>query len=162
MKSGFNETDPPMGAGFTSFMPGPEVVDRPHTPEQWVQLLAPGILRTNRKLIATMPNLIEEAKQSRQALEEAFDGIGLVHDQFKLRSKEYMDEMRSFRMTAVAETSLAQKSLSDVRKFFMDKDHEKEIARLREFVELCERLERLKESGFLDRMADTMLKLEES
>jgi hypothetical protein len=30
--------------------------------------------------------------------------------------------------------------------------------RLREFVELCERLQKLKESGFLDAVADTMIK----
>ena len=35
----------------------------------------------------------------------------------------------------------------------------KEIARLKEFVNLCERLRRLKRNGVLDALADTIIKL---
>ena len=47
----------------------------------------------------------------------------------------------------------------EIRKFFMDDEHEKQIARLKEFVEVCERLNELKNSGFLDSVANTILKL---
>jgi hypothetical protein len=50
-------------------------------------------------------------------------------------------------------------ALKDVRQFFLNENHETEVARLKEFVELCERLQKLKASGFLDTVADTMLKL---
>jgi hypothetical protein len=62
-------------------------------------------------------------------------------------------------MTTTTEVSAMMKPLEDLRKFFLGADHETEVARLREFVDLCERLEKLKESGFLDTVADTMLKL---
>jgi hypothetical protein len=50
-------------------------------------------------------------------------------------------------------------NLREVRAFFLDKDYATELARLREFVEVCERLKLLKDCGFLDTVADTMLRL---
>jgi hypothetical protein len=50
-------------------------------------------------------------------------------------------------------------ALKEVRAFFIDKDYELERARLAEFISLCERLRALKESGFLDTVAETMLNL---
>jgi len=51
------------------------------------------------------------------------------------------------------------KQLEDVRKFLIGQDHAKEIAALKEFVELCERLQKLQRDGFLNSVADTILKL---
>jgi hypothetical protein len=50
-------------------------------------------------------------------------------------------------------------ALKDVRTFFLEGDYEKQIDRLREFIDLCERLKALKDSGTLDAIADTILKL---
>ena len=50
--------------------------------------------------------------------------------------------------------------LRDVREFFLGREYDQQMARLTEFVELCERLEKLKESGFLDSVAETMLRLD--
>jgi hypothetical protein len=50
-------------------------------------------------------------------------------------------------------------SLKEVRQFFLEGDYEKEIERLHEFVDLCERLKALTQDGFLDAVADTLLKL---
>jgi hypothetical protein len=51
-------------------------------------------------------------------------------------------------------------ALKEVRQFFLEESYETEIQRLHEFIDLCERLQALKESGFLDIVADTMLKLD--
>jgi hypothetical protein len=64
-------------------------------------------------------------------------------------------------MSVVSETSAMTGPLREVRQFFLGSDYDAEIKRLREFVDLCERLNKLKESGFLDSVADTMLKLAE-
>jgi hypothetical protein len=63
------------------------------------------------------------------------------------------------RMAIVAETALSLKPFEDVRRFFLSDQHAEEITRLREFVDLCERLQRLKATGFLDTVADTILRL---
>lgn len=77
----------------------------------------------------------------------------------KEAKKEIIENFRGMRMTATTEVAAMLKPLEDLRKFFLGAEHDREIARLREFVDLCERLEKLKKSGFLDTVADTMLKL---
>ena len=72
-----------------------------------------------------------------------------------------LPELRNWRMSMDAELSMVLKHFGEVRQFFLSDKHDAEVKRLREFVELMERLKALKDSGFLDRVADTMLKLEE-
>lgn len=106
-----------------------------------------------------LDDLVERTKEARQALLEAIRGIGDSLETFNPASDEYLRSIRQFRMTAIAEIGGATRALADLRKFFIGAEHEKEVAALREFVELCERLERLKKSGFLDVVADTILRL---
>jgi hypothetical protein len=80
---------------------------------------------------------------------------------FVVKTKEHLKSIRDTRMSLIPEVAQMMNSLRDVRKFFLDKDYKEEMTRLREFVELCERLKVLKDSGFLDSIADTMLKLEQ-
>jgi len=74
-------------------------------------------------------------------------------------AKKYL---MSDRMTIVTECSKMTNALKDIRMFFLGKEHQEEVNRLEEFVSLCERLQKLKASGFLDDVADTMLKLSQS
>lgn len=77
----------------------------------------------------------------------------------KESKKEIIETFRAMRMTTTTEVAAMLKPLEDLRKFFLGAEHDREIERLREFVDLCERLEKLKQSGFLDTVADTLLKL---
>lgn len=70
-----------------------------------------------------------------------------------------VQRVRSSRMSIVSDSSSAVNALRDIRQFFLGPDYEREQKRLAEFVDLCERLKQLKESGFLDTVADTMLRL---
>lgn len=67
--------------------------------------------------------------------------------------------LREKRYAIDTETRLIMTQLKEVRQFFLDESHDKEVDRLREFVDLCERLKTLKDSGFLDVVADTILRL---
>lgn len=67
--------------------------------------------------------------------------------------------LREKRFAIDTESRLMMNQLKEVRQFFLDEKHDREVDRLREFVDLCERLKVLKESGFLDTIADTILKL---
>ena len=71
-----------------------------------------------------------------------------------------LTNLRQWRMAVDSEIHKLVASCSDVRKFFLSADHEKEIARLKEFIELCERLQALQKSGMLDSVADVILKLD--
>jgi hypothetical protein len=101
----------------------------------------------------------QECSKANECLESEFKSTGLMVSHAKEMKKEVIDTFRAMRMTTTTEVAAMVKPLEELRKFFLGEDHQKEVDRLREFVDLCERLEKLKASGFLDTVADTMLKL---
>ena len=101
----------------------------------------------------------QEYSKANECLESEFKSTGLMVSHAKEMKKEVIDTFRAMRMTTTTEVAAMVKPLEELRKFFLGEDHQKEVDRLREFVDLCERLEKLKQSGFLDTVADTMLKL---
>lgn len=121
--------------------------------------IANEVIKTAKTIPEAMSQLTEQAIDAKTALAEACNGIGVNMEKLKPMKKEMIDELRGLRMTTTTEVAAMLKPLEDLRKFFLGAEHDKEIARLREFVDLCERLETLKKSGFLDTVADTMLKL---
>ena len=123
------------------------------------KIIAAKAIQTANEIPKTMSTLVEQTIEARQSLTEACEGIGVNMEKLKPLKKEMIDELRGLRMTTTTEIAAMLKPLEDIRKFFLGAEHDKEIARLREFVDLCERLETLKKSGFLDTVADTMLKL---
>lgn len=103
--------------------------------------------------------LLQRAKDVRAAVNELTDGIGGDMNLFRDNVKKYLEDLRLTRMAMVTETSQILKPLREIRQFFLGPDYHNELQRLKDFVELCERLEALKTSGFLDKVADTMLTL---
>lgn len=75
------------------------------------------------------------------------------------QTDKILEQMRQTRVAIGTESRQLLGECGDVRKFFLSDDHEKEVAKLREFIELCERLRALKNDGTLDKVADTILKL---
>ena len=101
----------------------------------------------------------EEAKKANGLLQTEMTAVASVLEDSKEMKKVFIETLRGMRMTSTTEVAAMMKPLEDLRKFFLGADHQKEVERLKEFVELCERLEKLKKSGFLDSVADTLLKL---
>lgn len=108
-----------------------------------------------------LTELARASVDSRHVLDENLRALGMGHEEFTVRNKLFLEELRQGRMTTVTECAKLTSALKDVRQFFIGNDYEREIGRLREFVELCERLQKLKDSGFLDAVSDTMLRLSE-
>lgn len=75
------------------------------------------------------------------------------------QTKQAIIDTRQTKAAMEFETKGLLAACADVRKFFLSDDHTKEVQRLKEFVELCERLRALKADGTLDAVADTILKL---
>jgi hypothetical protein len=113
----------------------------------------------------TCNNLMEANKLTESAM-DARAAMDVMCDQWKTswlnlkgETEQALKDLRLQRMAMDSETRQLMAQLKEVRTFFLDSDYEKERARLKEFIELCERLKALKESGFLDTVADTMLNL---
>lgn len=102
----------------------------------------------------------EATLAARKTLQTAIEGIGTAMHQFRPMSDEYVKDIRQCTSAAVFEVRNLIRACEDIRKFFISEQHTEEIKRLSEFVALCERLQALKTSGFLDSVVDTILKLE--
>lgn len=111
------------------------------------------------KDVEAAESLVERAKEATAALD-------YIANHYKKSWIEVSDllasaigEIRGKRFAVEAETKQMLSALGDIRKFFFDEKHEVEVQRLLQFVDLCERLQKLKECGFLDAIADTILTL---
>ena len=118
------------------------------------------IMMEIQKLPKETTPLVKQAKESREIVDQLLHGIGGDMERFQKDAKTHIEQIRATRYTIVSETNTMMNALKDVRQFFMGSDHKEQIERLKGFVELCERLQKLKESGFLDAVADTMIKLD--
>lgn len=115
--------------------------------------------KTQKEMDSAFSETRDGLKSARIQMEESLDEIIKVYDNLVISKKMITDDIRALRMTVVTEVSSIIKPLEEVRKFYLSEKHQEEVVRLKEFVEICERLQKLKASGFLDTVADTMIKL---
>jgi hypothetical protein len=121
--------------------------------------IATTVVSRTKDTIDNLNMLVDKAKDARAALDIMCDYWKADWISFMDQGDERLKQLRIFRMSFDTETKSLMASLREVRQFFMDKTHDDEVKRLKDFVEICERLKALKDSGFLDTVADTMLKL---
>jgi hypothetical protein len=113
-----------------------------------------------KKGIDASEGMIEKAREVTAAIEYLSTEMAGPWAEYQLFIKEALGTVRDQRIALGSETRLLMVALKEVRQFFLDQTYETEINRLHEFIDLCERLKALKESGFLDTVADTILKLQ--
>jgi hypothetical protein len=111
------------------------------------------------KLTDKMNPRIKAAREAREVVTELLKGIGYEMTQFEESCRDHLNVIRGKRIAMVSEATSITAALKEVRQFFIGSDYKTEMERLGEFVSLCERLQKLKDSGFLDQVADTMLNL---
>lgn len=138
---------------------GVKVVMINGVPHFSVEEIQQKIITECEKMAAETRPIVRSAQDARRIVDELVRGLGGDMERFEVLSKQYLEGIRQTRFAVVTETSQMTGPLKEVRQFFLGSDYHEQIARLREFVELCERLQKLKESGFLDSVADTMLRL---
>lgn len=117
------------------------------------------VLAIQRNAPKELSDLARIAIDSRKVLLESSQNICEIVNDFDRITKSAQQSIRSNRMNIVSECAHVVGALKDVRQFFLGPDYEREQKRLSDFVDLCERLKVLKDSGFLDTVADTMLRL---
>lgn len=101
----------------------------------------------------------ERALASRQAMEFHVNHIKRDWMDWKEKQDAILTDFQQGRMAIERESRLILSAVLDVRKFFLGDAHEQEVKRLREVVELMERLQALQKDGTLDKFADVLLKL---
>jgi hypothetical protein len=122
------------------------------------ELVAKGI-KVFTSNVESAETLVARAKEATAAIEYLATHVKQAWSDCEDELKEAICDMRAKKFALEGETRQILSAFGDVRKFFLDDRHEEQVKRLSEFVTLCERLKGLKESGFLDDVADTMLNL---
>jgi hypothetical protein len=117
------------------------------------------MIQMAKEALAEIDPILPRAKDARAAVNELLEGLGHDVTNFKEQCKAFLEDIRQTRFAVVGETSQMSKPLREIRQFFLDHDYKEEIARLKEFVELCERLQALKANGTLDAVGDTIIRL---
>lgn len=139
-------------------MPNGEVLHVKSRDEQTRELVD-AVIKRSVKAVDQTTELLDKALDARAALD-------MLANQWKTQWLDFQDTCNS-RLTELRQTRFAMDSemrqiltmMRDMRKFFLEDDYAVERARLKDFMETCERLKALKDSGFLDTVADTMLNL---
>lgn len=121
--------------------------------------MAQEINRRTDKLSDLSVDLAIRAKQAREFLEWHTDHMKKAWMDWVDESNKVFQDIKQTRTAIEWESKHLLTACADVRKFFLSEEHAKEVARLREFVEVMERLRSLKQDGTLDAISDTILKL---
>jgi hypothetical protein len=112
-----------------------------------------------KKGLKVTEDLTEKARELTATIDYLASEFRGPWDEFQGFIKAALGTVREQRIALGSETRLLMGSLKEVRQFFLEENYETEIRRLSEFIDLCERLQALKNSGFLDTVADTILAL---
>lgn len=118
------------------------------------------VKRTEKSMLKTN-ELTDKAMDARAAMDIAADQWKRAWFDFMDTADDRLKNLRMTRMAIDSEMRQLMASFREVRNFFLDANYETEISRLKEFVELCQHLQVLRDTGFLDKIADTMLLLGE-
>jgi hypothetical protein len=142
-------------------MPANSGIPRDHNLQEYYNIneVAVNILAEINKQPHQVTALARAAIDARNVLDENMKQIGPVMEDFNARVKVALEDVRQSRMAVVGEVAHLLQPLKELRAFLLGKDYEFEIARLKEFCDLCERLAKLKKDGTLDAIADTIIKL---
>lgn len=132
-----------------------------HIPSEG-ELTATVAQEMNKRIARLKDNSIDLALRAAESRDFLIWHTNHVQENWLLwldNTTKVMEDIRQTRVAIGTESNLLLRECAEVRKFFLSDDHEKEIVKLREFVELAERLRALKNDGTLDKLADTILKL---
>jgi hypothetical protein len=124
-----------------------------------VEDMAKALIAHAKTIDPELEKISVSAADCRKAIDESIADVGSSVREFDRVTKDGLSEIRMKRMTIISECASMVNAMRDVRQFFLGPDYDREQKRLVEFVDLCERLKRLKDSGFLDTVADTMIRL---
>lgn len=108
-----------------------------------------------------LDQVIAGVKAAKDEIEDVFNKVKSLRRVIGPELGDLVRELRDKRMSATSELRLSLTAMREIRQFFLDKDHEREIQRLEHFIELAERLRALIADGTADAIGDIILKLAE-
>lgn len=103
----------------------------------------------------------EELRIAKREMQDTLNETRATMNALEPLLLDNIERVRRHRMAVLTEMNKSLTMLKDVRKFFLDKEHKEEIARLKELIELSERLRSLTKDGTMEAVTDIIIKLME-
>ena len=100
-----------------------------------------------------------EVEESKKTLEDLNNKIHSLSEVVQPALVEHIKQLRANRMSCVNEIREFIGSLTEIRKFFLESDYEREVERLERFVSLCKELKALRDDGTLEAVSNTAIRL---
>jgi hypothetical protein len=113
-------------------------------------------LEENVEVIKETADTMEHALE---VLQETVNAVQKTSDHFFPIMAGMVKKTRDTRMTVTTELNKSLNAMKDVRQFFLDSDYKIEIERLKEFVDISERMRSLIQDGTMDAITDVAIKL---
>lgn len=101
----------------------------------------------------------ERFKEAAAFLDGATTQIKASWIEWLRESKSYTEEIRTWRMAMERENKVGLAACKDTLDYLSTPEIVEKLKVLRELIEVSERLKALKESGYLDSVVDTLLKV---
>ena len=101
----------------------------------------------------------KETGESANILKRVYNEVNTTFEILEPKLVEVVQKIRSSRMAVTSELRQSLSIMQDVRRFFLESDHKKEMERLENFVALAERMKHLIDDGTMDAITDVVLKL---
>lgn len=105
-----------------------------------------------------MRQLFIEFQDAKKALDYAATHIQKDWTDWLNFAEKGVTEFRQSRVAISFELRTILETMTDFRKFLLNADSAEALEKLKEFAAVCQQLQALKQTGFLDAVADTLLR----
>jgi len=135
------------------------VQSRVHSEAERDVNLAKIFIKASNDLPKQMSDIAQQTKEARELLASVLETTRGDMIAFMEEIPKTLQQVRAWRQTLEREKDMGLRALRELRQFFLEDAHEKEVVRLSEFVRLCERLRAVVDDGTMEKVTDVMLKL---
>lgn len=111
-------------------------------------------------LSGALEEVDKDIKNQIQVLQQTYNELLRMHDVIAPQIIKMSKELRGKRLSLTLDIKNSLSLMKEIRQFFMEKDHEIEINRVKDFLSVCEKIKTFTEDGTMDAITEVMLKLE--
>lgn len=127
--------------------------------DEITQSIAKEVVASTERSQQEIVKLAEDYKNAADFLDSATESVNSAWIKWLRDSKQYLFELRTWKMALQTECAEGKKLAKDLNDFLLSEETEGKLKLLKEFVDVAERMKALKDSGFMDSIVDVLLKI---
>jgi hypothetical protein len=129
-------------------------------PDEFNAKLGTAIANGASDAVKRAETLVQRLEDAKAACELGVSGWKQSWLEWIKPGETYLSDLRMWQQAVTREQQLAVRAMKDISDMLGSDKHAESIGKRRELIELCERAKALRESGFLDAVVDTLVKVD--